>query len=268
MHIYMYIHTHIELHTYTHTYIHTCTYIHTYYIHTHTYIRTYVRTYTYTHTYLRTYVIRTYIYIHMHIYIYIHTYIHTYTYIYQGRRQLLEFGRALVGGGVSLRGASLFVSRMLLPSVVFFTQKFGGLNPPSPPPLAYALVYIIMIIHARARTHMHAQTDGYKHTNRPYKNHSTVSCTVLHDGLYLLCQIACAAFVVSYEKIIIFCFFNCYFSINSRPCMHGYKVCKDCLSRTYLSHSLSYILGSPFMFRLLGHQDIHPGDTMGLYRLE
>ena len=42
---------------------------------------------------------------------------------------------------VSLRGVSLFVSRMLLPFFCFLPPKFGRvLKPPSPPPLAHAFV--------------------------------------------------------------------------------------------------------------------------------
>ena len=45
--------------------------------------------------------------------------------------------------GVSLRGYPfLLVGCFFLP-LFFFTQKFGGLKPPSPPPLAYARVYIL-----------------------------------------------------------------------------------------------------------------------------
>ena len=55
----------------------------------------------------------------------------------QGRRQVLEIFFFFLGGGgllgVSLRGVSLFVSRMLLPSFVFFLPKTSGAR--SPPPL-------------------------------------------------------------------------------------------------------------------------------------
>ena len=60
----------------------------------------------------------------------------------QGRRQVLEVGGG--GGasvGVSLRGVSLFVSRMLLPSFVFFTPKLWGHKRPQNP-LAYALAIL------------------------------------------------------------------------------------------------------------------------------
>ena len=53
----------------------------------------------------------------------------------QGHRQVLEFGVGGLSGGEFLRGVSLFVSRMLLPSFGFFNPKIwgGGLKPPKPP---------------------------------------------------------------------------------------------------------------------------------------
>ena len=56
---------------------------------------------------------------------------------FQGRGQVLGWGGDFRGGGVSLRGVSLFVSRMLLPSFVFFYPKIK--RPPGP--LAYALEF-------------------------------------------------------------------------------------------------------------------------------
>ena len=50
----------------------------------------------------------------------------------QGRRQVLIFffGGGGASVGLSLRGVSLFVSRMLLPSFIFLPKNLGAVKPP------------------------------------------------------------------------------------------------------------------------------------------